>query len=82
MIIKNSRIRQYLAQNRYKILFGVIGIILLLLILRNVSDISKQQEKQKASIKGNETNILNTYRPQSTVIKAYQAVSKKKTLAL
>ena len=75
MIIKNSIIRQKLSQNRYKILFGVIGIILLLLILGNLSDITRQQDNEKiANRENNKTNTItntnksNVYKPQETVI--------------
>lgn len=76
MIIKNSRLRQYLAKNRYKILFGVIGIILLLLIIGNLSNISREQEKQNKKT----TNIegtSNVYRPQETIISGGNIVKEK-----
>lgn len=68
MIIKNSRIRQYLSKNTYKILFGVIGIILLLLILKNMSDIVRKQEEDKKTQVETQQNTSNVYKPQETVI--------------
>lgn len=69
MIIKNSRLRQYLSKNRYKILFGVIGIILLLLILGNLSDIAEEESKNKQNTTTNKiANTSNVYKPQETVI--------------
>lgn len=77
MIIKNSRIRQYLSKNTYKILFGVIGIILLLLILGNMSEISKQREEQAKNKTSNQTNTSNVYKPQQTVISGGNIVKEK-----
>lgn len=78
MIIKNSRIRQYLSKNSYKILFGVIGIILLLLVLGTMSTVSKQQEEaNKNKISDKLTNISNVYKPQETVISGQNIVKEK-----
>ena len=68
MIIKNSNVRQYLAHNRYFILFGVIGLILLLLILGNLN--TKEKEKQERKKQENKTNTTtsNVYKPNETVI--------------
>lgn len=78
MIIKNSRLRQYLSKNSYKILFGVIGIILLLLILGTMSTVSKQQEEaNKNKISNKITNTSNVYKPQETIISGQNIVKEK-----
>ena len=70
MIIKNSKTRQYLAHNRYFILFGIIGLILLLLILGNLSDIEKQKQKERENEIHNNASLStsNVYKPNETVI--------------
>ena len=77
MIIKNSRVRQYLAHNRYFILFGVIGIILLLLILGNLSEIERENKKKKSSEKKNTVSTSNVYKPQETVISGGNVSNEK-----
>lgn len=77
MIIKNSRIRQYLSKNSYKILFGIIGIILLLLILANMSDIAKKQKEEEKNKISDKTITSNVYKPQETVISGQNVVKEK-----
>lgn len=77
MIIKNSNIRQYLAHNRYFILFGIIGLILLLFILGNLSNIEKEKQQEKLNAIKNKVTTSNIYNPSQTVI-AGENVPKEK----
>ena len=66
MWIKNSKIRQQLAKNRYWIAFGIIGFILLLLILGNLSAMEQNKIDSNEIVGFNKA--YNIYQPQETTM--------------
>lgn len=80
MIIQNSNIRRALVRNRYKILGGIIAIILVLCIIRYLNDqaIKKAQEsKNNQNTVVNNTVNIGAIPDNETVISGNDISSKK-----
>lgn len=67
MIIKNSNLRQYLSQNRYKILAIIVAIILVLCLIKTLNEFAKGSGKKTNTLTQN-TNTQTSYKPQQTTV--------------
>ncbi len=68
MIIKNSNLRRELFSSRYKILGGIIAIVLIFLITRLLNIQAKKQHEEEGKILQNKVVQSNVYKPEETTI--------------
>lgn len=69
MIIKDSNLRSFIYGERYKILAGIIAIILALLIIQLFNSNAKRQNEEKSKNAQNLANLqTNAYNPGTTII--------------
>ncbi len=69
MIIKDSNLRSFIYEQRYKILAGIIAIILTLLVIQLLNNNAKKQNEEDMKNAQNLANLqTNLYNPGTTII--------------